>query len=117
MKIVIMADEDFEEDIQPLIKEVQAVEQETAFYPIKRKAIQAGPLLEIIIYIVKGLEHVMLAKILEEGIRWGNAKIQRYRYEPFVITIFGEDGVPLVRKKLLISGEVEDVPLEKVPKM
>jgi hypothetical protein len=116
MKIVIMTDEVFEKEVEPLVNVVQGVEPETAFYPIKRKAIQL-PVLEIIIYIAKGLEHVMLAMLLEEGIRWGNAAIQRYRHEPFVITIFGEDGIPLARKKILSSGEIEDVPIEKIPRV
>src|SRR5262245_55280649 len=116
MKIVIMADESFEKEIEPLIQTVQGVEPETAFYPIKRKAIQAGPLSEVIIYIAKGIEHVMLAMLLEEAIRWGNVAVQRSRHEPFIITIFGQDGIPLARKKMLSSDEIEDVPLENIPR-
>jgi hypothetical protein len=33
MKIVIMTDEVFEKEIEPLVKVVQGVEPETAFYP------------------------------------------------------------------------------------
>jgi hypothetical protein len=119
MKIIVMSDEALYLQIESLLAElrVQEPDIEIQSLELKRTGIGIHIAQEVTIRVATTIEHVMLAKLMEAGIKWGQSVIENHFNEPIVITIFGSDGIPLVANRVLPSGEIEELDVKKMPKL
>jgi len=119
VKIVIMSDEALHPQIESLLAElrVQEPDIEIQSLELKRTGIGIHIAQEVTMRVATTLEHVMLAKLMEAGIKWGQGVVKNYFNQPIVITIFGDNGIPLAGNRILPSGEIEEMDVTKMPKL
>src|SRR5437763_984159 len=119
MKIIVMSDVALYPLIGSLLAELRVQEPDIEIQSLKLKRTGIGIHIaqEVTMRVATTLEHVMLAKLMEAGIKWSQSVIENHFNEPIVITIFGSDGIPLVGNRVLPSGEIEELDVKKMPKL
>jgi hypothetical protein len=77
LKIIIMSDEARHTQVEFLLTDISIHEPEIEIQTLELKRTGIGLYLaqEVLIYVATGFEHVMLAKIMEAGIKWGQKVI------------------------------------------
>jgi hypothetical protein len=117
MKIVIMSGRALEDEIKSLFTEIQSAQPETEIQSLELLKKSFPSFHEVAIFVGESAGHLIVAILIEKGVKWATQVIRNGFTEPIVITIFGADGIPYARTKVLTSGEIEDVPVSKIPKM
>ena len=120
MKIILIVDGQLDTKvINELVAEIQSNEPKIEInqFPVAQKSFI--PFDKVMIFVGKAIGTLIVQSLVKAGVKWAKDRID---YEgdnsrPKFIQIFGADGIPLAGTRVLTTGEIEEIPVEKIGKM